>query len=495
MRRCAIIDSASGRPMPPARVRSKAAQALAAASPSRTAARSRGSPRCRASREMARAISGAVRSRRRTSSRKVSFSRRNPTASSRAAIAWGSRRGPDSRAASSRAPGPVTVRSMAASRLPCRSPLSERSSSRLARLGASMTRRLAGPALRGGLRHGRRPICVSSTYLRRAPMAASSAREKSPKACEIGDAQLRFEQPLAGEAIERSAGHRRRRRAGDADPLPHLLVGEQPVGGDHLARGQAHDLAGKVRGRHLAHLELPGRDVERGERDHIGLATARLGAVEHCGQIVARLGVEQAVLGQRAGRDQAHHVAAHDCLRAALPRLGRVLELLAHGDAEALADQPLQVFVGAMDRHAAHGDVVAQVLAALGQHDAQRLRRGHGVLEEQLVEVSHAVEKQAVRIGRLDLQELRHGGRDARRRHCRPCGAGALFRGSGGGRRRRLGRGTPAPFALLCVLRHRAAPGHLPEGRHSLSNRLGKPPMPGCRANPDRLTGRPYPVP
>ncbi len=445
-------------------------------------------------------MSGAVRSRRRTSSRRVSFSRRNPTASSRAAIACGSRRGPDSRAASSRAPGPVTVRSMAASRLPCRSPLSERSSSRLARLGASMTRRLAGPALRGGRRHGRRPICVSSTYLRSAPMAASSAREKSPKACRSATPSCALSSRSPARLSKEAPGNGRRRRAGDADPLPHLLVGEQPVGGDHLARRQAHDLAGEVGRRHLAHLELPGRDVERGERDHVRLAAAALGAIEHGGQIVARLGVEQAVLGQRAGRDEAHHVAAHDRLGAALPRLGRVLQLLAHGDAKALPDQPLQVFVGAVDRHAAHGDVLAQVLAALGQHDAQRLRRGHRVLEEQLVEIAHAVEQQAVRIGRLDLQELRHGGRDARRRHRRPAGADRLFgdaeaAGSAAGAGASAGSGTPAPFALFSVVRHRAAPGRLPEGRHSLSNRLGKPPMPGCRANPDRLTGRPYPVP
>ena len=142
--RCAA--SASGRPMPPARVRSRPAQALAAASPSRTAARSRGSPRCKASREMARAISGAARSAARRSSRRVSFSRRNPTASSRAAIACGSRRGPGSRAASSRAPGPVTVRSMAASRLPCRSPRASAAAPGSRGVGASMTRRLAGPA-------------------------------------------------------------------------------------------------------------------------------------------------------------------------------------------------------------------------------------------------------------------------------------------------------------------------------------------------------------
>ena len=175
--------SASGRPMPPPAPCSRRAQACAAASPSRTAPRSRGSPRCRASREMARAMSGAVRSSARAVlAQGLVLARARRRHRAAAAIVPGSRSGLASRAASSRAPGPVTVRSMAASRLPCRSPPSERSSSRLARLGASMTRRLAGPVLRGGRRQGRLPICVSSTYLRSAPTAASSGREKSPKA-------------------------------------------------------------------------------------------------------------------------------------------------------------------------------------------------------------------------------------------------------------------------------------------------------------------------
>ena len=125
-------------------------------------------------------------------------------------------------------------------------------------------------------------------------------------------------------------------------------------------------------------------------------------------QIVVALGVEQRVFGERAGRDQAHHVAPHHALGAALLRLGRVLELLAHRDAVAERDQAVQIFVGALDRHAAHRDVAAQMLAALGEHDAERARGGLGVVEEHLVEIAHPVEQQAVRIGGLDLDVLLH---------------------------------------------------------------------------------------
>ena len=115
------------------------------------------------------------------------------------------------------------------------------------------------------------------------------------------------------------------------------------------------------------------------------------------------------------GRDEAHHVAPHHGLRPALPRLGRVLDLLAHRDAMALRDQALEIFVGGMHRHAAHGDVLAEMLAALGERDAKRAAGDGGVLEEQLVEIAHAVEQEAIGIGRFDLQILGHHRRgDAR---------------------------------------------------------------------------------
>ncbi len=79
-----------------------------------------------------------------------------------------------------------------------------------------------------------------------------------------------------------------------------------------------------------------------------------------------------------------------------------------------LHDQPLQVFVRAMHRDAAHGDVAAEMLAPLGEHDAERARRDFGILEEQLVEIAHPVEQEAIRIGGLDLDVLLHHRRWAR---------------------------------------------------------------------------------
>ena len=84
------------------------------------------------------------------------------------------------------------------------------------------------------------------------------------------------------------------------------------------------------------------------------------------------------------------------------------------------------------DRHAAHGDVVAPD-ACRAWSARCRARGGDlGVLEEQLVEIAHPVEQQAIGIGGLDLDVLRHHRR-------RPAGAVAR-RGvcAEGGRRGRL---------------------------------------------------------
>ncbi len=87
----------------------------------------------------------------------------------------------------------------------------------------------------------------------------------------------------------------------------------------------------------------------------------------------------------------------------------------------AFLDQAMQVIVGALHRDAAHRDVLPQVLAAFGQHDAERLRGDLGVIEEQLVEIPHAIEQEQAGMGGLDLEILFHHRRQP------PDGFGGLF--------------------------------------------------------------------
>ena len=145
-------------------------------------------------------------------------------------------------------------------------------------------------------------------------------------------------------------------------------------------------------------------------------------------QAVGADGIEQQLLGNGARRHQAHHFPPDHGFGPAFAGLGRVLDLLADGDAVALADQPVQIILGALDRHAAHGDIPPLVLAALGQNNAERPGGDLGVAEKQFVEIAHPVEQEGTGILRLDRAVLRHHRRDfelSLGRNARP----ACFRG------------------------------------------------------------------
>ena len=134
------------------------------ASPSRRLRRDRAGRRGRAraapARARCRARARRVRAHARAESR---LPRKNATASRRSAIAAGSVSGAARRAASSRAPAAVTVRSMAASRLPLRSPDERFGEFEIApRRRVDRHARARRHSRRGGFSAGRRPFCVSS---------------------------------------------------------------------------------------------------------------------------------------------------------------------------------------------------------------------------------------------------------------------------------------------------------------------------------------------
>ena len=206
-----------------------------------------------------------------------------------------------------------------------------------------------------------------------------------------------------GGGIEAGAGQRRRHRAGLGDQIAQLVL--LRVGDQHLARAEPRQHRSQHDPRAFGDRQVTGGDVDPGE----GAVAADLG---EGGEIIVPPRLEQGLLGQRAGGDEADDLAADHGLRAALARLGRVLHLLADRDAEALADQRQQVALGRVHRHAAHRDVLAEMLAALGQRDVEGGAGRLGVGEEHLVEVAHPVEQQRIRMLRLVLQILRHHRRE-----------------------------------------------------------------------------------
>ncbi len=189
------------------------------------------------------------------------------------------------------------------------------------------------------------------------------------------------------------------------------MVGVKRVGYDDFAGFDAGDLRGNCRPVAFPDAEFSGRDIDPGESEAV-LVRGSAGA-RQCQQVVVAAGIEECILRQGSGRHQAHDVATNDTLGTALSRFGGVLKLLAHRDAVAERDQAMQIFIGALDRNAAHGNVAAEMLAALGQYDPERAGGDFGVLKEQLIKITHPVEQKTIRIGSLDLDILLHHGRDA----------------------------------------------------------------------------------
>ena len=176
---------------------------------------------------------------------------------------------------------------------------------------------------------------------------------------------------------------------------------------DDLARPQRGQFGRQRAGLQRRGAELPRGDIGPGHR-HFARAQPR-----DAGEIIGAARVQQRILGQRAGRDDPHDLPPHHGLRAALLRLLRVLGLLAHRHAETLADEAGEIGLRRRRGHAAHRNVLAQMLAALGQRDVQRFGGFHRVLEEQLVEVAHPVEQQCLPGLFLHVQELGHHRRHA----------------------------------------------------------------------------------
>jgi hypothetical protein len=67
----------------------------------------------------------------------------------------------------------------------------------------------------------------------------------------------------------------------------------------------------------------------------------------------------------------------------------------------------------AVHRHAAHGDVLTQMFATLGQGNIKGCSGLNRIIEEQLIEIAHAIKQNGFPVFRLDFKELQHHGRHA----------------------------------------------------------------------------------
>ena len=148
----------------------------------------------------------------------------------------------------------------------------------------------------------------------------------------------------------------------------------------------------------FARCALAQGEDARGELDQgVGRAIVRFEV--DAGECVGGVALEQGVVDERAGREDAGDGAIDDALG-----FLRVLDLVADGDAMALGDEAGEVVLRGVVGDPGHGDA----LGPLGERDAQGLVGDFGVLVEELVEVAHAEEEEAVRVALLEGLVLAH---------------------------------------------------------------------------------------
>ena len=184
-------------------------------------------------------------------------------------------------------------------------------------------------------------------------------------------------------------------RAGARVSVSPLLFAHQQFG-----RPQALEFGGqRGRARRFHEAKAPGTQFEPGEAE--ALAVTQQGGKER-----RPASFQQRVFRHGARRDDAHHLPLDRPLG-----FGRVADLLADGHGLSAPQEPSQVSLDAVHRHAGHRNGLTGRLAARGERDVQQRRRAARIAIEQLVEIAHAVEQQGVGMLRLDAQVLLHNGR------------------------------------------------------------------------------------
>ena len=113
--------------------------------------------------------------------------------------------------------------------------------------------------------------------------------------------------------------------------------------------------------------------------------------------------VDQRRVGQRAGRDDTRHGAFNRTLAGR-----RIADLLADHRRFAELDQAGEVGLQRMEGNAAHLDRHAGRLAARGQRDVEQARCLFCILMKKLIEITHPVKQQRIRMAGLERHILAH---------------------------------------------------------------------------------------
>ena len=221
----------------------------------------------------------------------------------------------------------------------------------------------------------------------------------APEPAEVPGPEVIEEEPACAHRLEQPRWTRRETRMAGQDSVgspsagPRVIVRDQDLGRNEpreLGREGVVSLA-------LHDEEISARHVE----DREAPLAPRAG-IDRREQTIPAL-LEERVVGDRArGQDPGDLAFDGPAAR------GRVADLIADRDRDALSQQPREVALGRVRGHPRHRDRPAVRLPAGGEGDAEQLVRAACVVEEELVEVPHLVEEQLVRELRLDAEVLLH---------------------------------------------------------------------------------------
>ena len=208
---------------------------------------------------------------------------------------------------------------------------------------------------------------------------------------QIADAELIQQQTASTLGVELPVGAARQRAFQVVQVGMNVAFRQQ-----NLARIQAHQFGAEAIGGDGFGGEAAARQGQPGQRQ-------RLAFRFQCQHHRIALVIQQRFIGDRAGRDDAHHLAFHR------PLAGfRVADLLADRHRFAQTRQLGQIGLSRVIRHPGHADRLPGRRAARGQRDVEQARGFFCVVMEQLVKVAHAIEQQHAGMLGLDAQVLLH---------------------------------------------------------------------------------------
>ena len=144
-------------------------------------------------------------------------------------------------------------------------------------------------------------------------------------------------------------------------------------------------------------------------RQSTGVALALVCALVHSQQNGFGFVAQQLGVGQRAGRNNTHHLAFYRPLAC-----GHIANLLTNRYRFPELDELGQIALKRMKRHPRHLDRLTIRRPAFGQRDTQQPRCLFSICKKHLVEVSHAVKHKCVGVVCFDTKVLLHHRRVAR---------------------------------------------------------------------------------